>query len=73
MPQPYANVLNMKIRSALFWLTTILAGLIALWVAWDYRRSYLATRIFLSTCILAGSCGRALCTANGQDPSMLKT
>ena len=36
VPQPYANVLNMKIRSALFWLTTILAGLIVLWVAWDY-------------------------------------
>jgi len=28
--------LNMKIRSALFWLTTVLAGLIVLWVAWDY-------------------------------------
>ena len=28
--------LNMKVRSALFWLTTILAGLIVLWVAWDY-------------------------------------
>jgi len=28
--------LNMKVRSALFWMATILAGLIALWVVSDY-------------------------------------